>query len=153
MNKPNDVDELLPANKLDDILLRVDILAAPLNEQTRGMIDERRLRMLPEDAVLVNVVSGPLVVESHLVRVLESGHLWGVAGDVTEIEPLPPKSPLWGMPNVIITPHVGGQRATRIDDMTDLFCRNLRRFYAGEPVTNRLDKKLGFPNPSAILEQ
>ena len=76
-----------------------------------------------------------------------SGHLWGAAVDVTELEPLPGDSPLWDLPNLIITPHVGGQRASRIDDMTRLFCANLRRFQAGEPLINRVDKQLGFPLP------
>jgi len=151
-NKPDYVDELLPADKLDDLLPRVDvlILAAPLNEHTRGMIDVRRLRLLPPEAVLINVARGPLVVESDLVEVMQSGHLWGAGVDVTEKEPLAPESPLWDLPNVIITPHVGGQRASRIDDMTNLFCENLRLFQTGKPLINRVDKRLGFPEPAAM---
>lgn len=146
------VDELLPADALDDILPCVDvlILTAPLNQHTRGMIDERRLRLLPKEAVLINVARGPLVVESDLAKVLKSGHLWGAGVDVTEVEPLPAESPLWELPNLMISPHVGGQRASRIDDMTQLFCENLRRFQAGEPLFNRVDKTLGFPEPTAI---
>ena len=150
--KSSDVEELLPADALDEILPRVDvlILTAPLNEHTRGMIDERRLRLLPPEAVLINVARGPLVVESDLAKVLASGHLWGAGIDVTEVEPLPIESPLWDLPNLIITPHVGGQRASRIDDMTELFCENLRRFQTNEPLINRVDKTLGFPSPEAI---
>jgi len=66
---------------------------------------------------------------------------------VFEQEPLPPDSPLWDMPNVIITPHVGGQSATRADDMTNFFCENLRRYLADEPLINLVDKELGFPLP------
>ena len=151
-NKPPQVDELLPADALDEILPRVDILilAAPLNDHTRAMIDERRLRLLPKDAVLVNMARGPLIVESDLARVLQSGHLWGAALDVTEEEPLPTDSPLWDIPNLIITPHVGGQRQSRIDDMTRLFLENSRRYQAGEPLINRVDKALGFPERGAI---
>jgi phosphoglycerate dehydrogenase-like enzyme len=147
------VDELLPADALDQILPRVDvlILAAPLNDHTRGMIDARRLRMLPKDAVLINVARGPLVVERDLVDVLASGHLWGAGVDVTEVEPLDPASPLWDARNVIITPHVGGQRKSRIDDMTNLFCENIRRYRAGEPLINIVDKRLGFPSPESLL--
>ena len=146
-----DVDELHPADALDKILPCVDILilTAPLNGHTRGMMDERRLRLLPKHAVLVNVARGPLIVEQDLVKVLESGHLWGAAVDVTEAEPLADDSPLWDLPNVIITPHVGGQRASRIDDMTKLFCENLRRYQSGEPLINLVDKELGFPEPSS----
>lgn len=145
----DDVDELLPADALDEMLPRVDILilTAPLNEYTHGLIDERRLRLLRQDAVLINVARGPLIIEDDLARVMNSGHLWGVGVDVTEVEPLPTESPLWEIPNLIITPHVGGQRASRIDDTTALFCENLRRFRAGEPVINLVDKRLGFPEP------
>jgi D-3-phosphoglycerate dehydrogenase len=147
------VDEVLPAQAIEELLPSVDILVltAPLTDHTRGMIDARRLRMLPENAVLINVARGPLVVERDLVEVLRSGHLWGVGVDVTEVEPLAPHSPLWDLPNVIITPHVGGQRASRIDDMTDLFCENLRRYRVGKPLANLVDKRLGFPEPSVIL--
>lgn len=151
--KPVEVDELLPADALDDILPRLDILilAAPLNGHTRGMIDERRLRLLPKEAVVINMARGPLIVEADLARVLKSGHLWGAGIDVTEVEPLATDSPLWEIPNLIITPHVGGQRKSRIDDMTQLFLENSRRFQAGETLINRVDKHLGFPEQGAIL--
>jgi phosphoglycerate dehydrogenase-like enzyme len=154
-NKPPEVDELLPADALDNILPRLDILvlAAPLNDHTRGMIDERRLRLLPKDAVIINMARGPLIVERDLAKVLQSGHLWGAGIDVTEEEPLPTDSPLWEIPNLIITPHVGGQRQSRIDDMTRLFLENSRRYQAGETLINRVDKQLGFPEHGAILFQ
>ncbi len=143
------VDEVLPADAVDELLPRVDalILAAPLTEHTHHMIDARRLRLLPKEAVLINVARGPLVVEHDLVEVLNSGHLWGAGVDVTEVEPLPESSPLWDVPNVIITPHVGGQSSTRIDNMTNFFCENLRRYFAGERLANFVDKRLGFPMP------
>ncbi|MGE0610258.1 MAG: NAD(P)-dependent oxidoreductase, partial [Pirellulales bacterium] len=90
--------------------------------------------------------------EDALVAALESGHLAGAALDVTEQEPLPPGSRLWEMPNVIITPHVAGQSARRIDDMTDFFCDNLRRYLAGQPLKNLVDKQLGFPIRKAASE-
>ncbi|MCC7475697.1 MAG: D-2-hydroxyacid dehydrogenase [Pirellulales bacterium] len=149
VNKPPEVAELLPADAVDDILPRIDILilAAPLTSVTRGMIDARRLALLPRGAIVVNMARGPLVVTEDLVAALESGHLGGVAVDVTDPEPLPVASRLWELPNVIITPHVGGQAATRLDDMTNFFCENLRRYQAGEPLVNLVDKRLGFPMP------
>lgn len=149
VNKPACVAELLPADALDDILPRIDILilAAPLNDETRGMIDARRLALLPAGAVLINVARGPLVVTDDLVAALESGHLAGAGVDVTDPEPLPVDSRLWDLPNVIITPHVGGQAQTRIDDMTNFFCDNLARYLAGRPLRNLVDKHLGFPMP------
>jgi D-3-phosphoglycerate dehydrogenase len=149
VNKPPHVVELLPADAIDDILPRVDILilAAPLTDRTRGMINGRRLALLPPGAILINVARGPLVVEKDLVDALETGHLGGAGLDVTDPEPLPLESRLWDLPNVIITPHVGGQCATRIDDMTNFFCDNLRRYLTGQPLRNLVDKRLGFPLP------
>jgi D-3-phosphoglycerate dehydrogenase len=111
------------------------------------MIDARRLALLPAGAILINVARGPLVVENDLVAALESGHLGGAGLDVADPEPLPLESRLWDMPNVIITPHVGGQSATRIDYMTNFFCDNLSRYLAGSPLRNLVDKRLGFPLP------
>lgn len=149
VNKPEHVAELLPAGAIDDILPRVDILilAAPLTDITRGMINARRLALLPRGAILINVARGQLVVEKDLVSALESGQLGGAGLDVTDPEPLPVESKLWTLPNVIITPHVGGQSATRIDDMTNFFCENLRRYLIGQPLRNLVDKRLGFPLP------
>ncbi|TWT99699.1 putative 2-hydroxyacid dehydrogenase [Botrimarina colliarenosi] len=149
-DRPEGVEALLAADRLDEILPEVDvlILAAPLNDLTRGMIDARRLALLPEGALLVNMARGPLVVESDLVDALESGHLGGAGLDVTELEPLPVESRLWEQPNAIITPHVGGQSASRIDDMTNLFCANLSRYFADRSPLNYLaEKRLGFPHP------
>ncbi len=147
--KPPQVSELLPADAVDKLLPRVDILilAAPLTPITRHMIDARRLALLPQGAVVVNVARGSLVVTEDLIAALESGHLGGAAVDVTDPEPLPRESRLWDLPNVIITPHVGGQSATRIDNMTNFFCGNLRRYFANRPLVNLVDKQLGFPLP------
>lgn len=149
-NKPSTVAELLPADSLEEMLPRVDVLvlAAPLNDHTRHMINARRLALLPKGAMLINMARGALVVENDLVDAIESGHLAGAGLDVTELEPLPASSRLWALPNVIITPHVGGQAATRIDDMTNFFCDNLARYRAGRPLRNLVVKELGFPRPA-----
>jgi D-3-phosphoglycerate dehydrogenase len=149
VDKPPQVAELLPADALDDMLPRVDILilCAPLTDRTRGLIHAGRLGLLRRGAVLINVARGPIVVEQDLVHALESGHLAGAGMDVTETEPLPGESRLWDLPNVVLTPHVGGQVATRADDMTNFFCMNLVRYQRGEPLLNLVDKRLGFPVP------
>jgi phosphoglycerate dehydrogenase-like enzyme len=151
-NKPSTVAELLPADALDEMLPRVDILilAAPLNSHTRNMINAARLAKLPRGAILINMARGGLVVENDLVAALESGHLAGAGIDVTATEPLPEDSPLWTAKNLIITPHVGGQAATRIDDMTNFFCDNLARYRAGRPLRNLVVKELGFPRPESL---
>jgi phosphoglycerate dehydrogenase-like enzyme len=147
VDKPDYVEALLPANQLGVLLPQADflVLNVPLTDVTRGMIDAAAMAKMRPGSFLVNVARGPLVVEADLVAALESGHLAGAALDVTEPEPLPSNSRLWDLPNVIITPHVGGQSARRADDMTDLFCDNLRRYLAGGPLRNVVDKRLGFP--------
>lgn len=149
VNKPPHVAELLAADRLDEILPRCDavILAVPLNDVTRGMFDARRIGLMKQGSVLVNMARGPIVVEEALVDALESGHLWGAGLDVTETEPLAETSRLWTAPNLILTPHVGGQCKTRIDDMTNFFCHNLARYREGRPLRNVADKELGFPFP------
>jgi D-3-phosphoglycerate dehydrogenase len=148
IDKPPFVEDLWPAECLEEMASQVDflVLSAPLNAKTRGMINARVLEKMRPFSVLANMARGPLVVESDLVAALASGHLAGAVMDVTDPEPLPAGSPLWEMPNVIITPHVAGQSARRIDRMTSLFCENLRRWSRGETLINLLtDKVLGFP--------
>ncbi len=147
IDKPAHVEALWSPDRLPEMLRAVDILflCAPLNQHTRGMINAAALAHLRPHAMLINVARGPLVVERDLVAALQSGRLAAAAMDVTEQEPLPATSELWHLPNVIITPHVGGQSARRIDDMTDFFCENIRRYRAGEPLVNLVDKTLGFP--------
>ena len=148
VEKPDYVQALLPADRLDEVLPQADflVLALPLNDATRNMVDRQLLARMRRGSVLANVARGALVVEDDLVEAIASGHLAGAVMDVTEPEPLPPESKLWDLPGVIITPHVGGQAAWRIDRMTELFCENLRRWREGLPLVNYLpDKRLGFP--------
>lgn len=149
--RPTGVDALWPADELDRLLAESDmvILCVPLNEQTQGMIAAPQLARMKRGAILINVARGPVVVEADLVAALRSGHLGGAGLDVTQVEPLPVDSPLWDLPNVIITPHVGAQSARRADDTTNLICENLRRYFAGQPLLNLVDKRLGYPTPTA----
>lgn len=93
---------------------------------------------------LINVARGQVLDEEALIDALQSGHLAGAGVDVTYTEPLPEDSPLWDDPNVLITPHVGNQSARRVDDSNDLACVNLRRYFHGETIINRVDKTLSF---------
>ncbi len=148
IDKPDCVESLWHVDRLGDMLPLVEflVLCVPLTPETERMIDAALLAKLKPGAVLVNVARGRLVVESDLVAALESGRLAGAVMDVTDPEPLPACSKLWEIPQVIITPHVGGQAAWRNDKITDLFCRNLVRWKQGKPLINYLsDKKLGFP--------
>jgi len=156
LDKPDYVESLWPAERLDELLAQCDIvvLALPLNDMTRGIIDAKALARMKPGSLLANMARGPLVVTGDLIEALRRGTPAGAVMDVTDPEPLPPDNPLWDMPNVVITPHVGGQSATRQDDVTRLFCENLRRWKQREPLVNFLsDKKLGFPirGPGSVL--
>ena len=146
VDKPTHVQELWHAERLDELLAMVDILilGVPLTKTTRGMIDARTLAKMKPGSILINVARGPVVVEDDLVEALKSGHLAGAGLAVTQVEPLPKSSELWDLPNVMITPHVGAQSARRVDDTTDLFCENLKRYQQGRPLVNLVDKELGF---------
>lgn len=148
---PPGVAELRPADQLDWLLTESEIviLCVPLNEQTQGLIAAPQLARMRRGAILINVARGPVVVERDLVTALQTGQSGGAGLDVTEVEPLAPDSPLWDLPNVIITPHVGAQSARRADDTTNLVCQNLRRYFAGQPLINLVDKRLGYPTPAA----
>ena len=125
------------------------ILALPLNHDTRGLFDQQRFAKMRRGSYLINVARGAVVRESALCDALASGHLAGAGLDVTEVEPLPPESPLWDDPKVMISPHVGAQSYRRVDDSTRLAAINLRRYQAGQPPYNLVDKQLGFPHPAA----
>ncbi|MDH3717583.1 MAG: D-2-hydroxyacid dehydrogenase [Planctomycetota bacterium] len=147
VDKPDYVDQLWPADQLLSLLKESDIviLCVPLTAVTQGMINADTLNVMKAQALLVNVARGPVVVEADLVDALDRATIAAAALDVTEQEPLAPQSALWDLPNVIITPHVAGQSARRADDMTDFFCRNLVRYQRGQPLLNRVDKRLGYP--------
>lgn len=148
VNPPPYVAALWPADRLEELLAASDIvvLALALYEETRGMFHREVLRKFRRNALLVNIARGGLIPHDDLVEALREGWIAGAALDVTDPEPLPPESPLWEMENVIITPHVGGQSARRADDMTRMFCANLRRYIEGRPLINLLiEKRLGFP--------
>ena len=148
---PDCVDDLRHADQLDWLLAAADvvILTVPLNAQTQGMMAAPQFSRMKPGSILINVARGPVVNEADLVTALQSGHLGGAGLDVTETEPLPQTSPLWDMPNVIITPHVGAQSRWRADDTTNLVCENLRRYFAGNRLLNVVDKRLGYPTPQA----
>lgn len=140
--RPTDpVDQLLHPNELDTVLPETDwlVLACPLTEETRGLIDARRLALLPRGAHLVNVARGEVVDERALVDALRRGHLGGAYLDVFSTEPLPPDSPLWEMPNVFITPHNSAVAKGNEGRVAEIFLRNLERWLRDEPLANEVD--------------
>lgn len=153
-DRPAAVATLRGPDALHDMLREIDVLflCAPLTPHTRGMIDAEALATLRPGAILVNVARGSLVDEAALAAALHSGHLDAAALDVTPTEPPPADSPLWTAPRLILTPHVAGQSARRIDAMTEFFCDNLGRYAEGRPLRNLVDKRLGFPEPPRAAE-
>jgi len=149
VNKPDCVEQLLPASQLDEMLPQCDIviLCVPLNSETKGMIDRSVFAQMKDNAMFVNVARGPVVNEPDLIEALQQNQIGSAGIDVTEVEPLPESSPLWNSPNVMITPHVGAQSARRVPDTVDFFCENLKRFRADQPLLNLVDKHRGFPPP------
>jgi phosphoglycerate dehydrogenase-like enzyme len=122
----------------------VVVVTAAQTQETRRMIGAPELRAMKAGALLVNVARGKLVDEQALVEALVTARIGGAALDVFEHEPLDPASPLWELPNVIITPHTSGFRPDHWDAATALFAGNLRRFEAGEPLVNVVDKQAGY---------
>jgi phosphoglycerate dehydrogenase-like enzyme len=122
----------------------VVVVTAAQTQETRRMIGAPELRAMKAGALLVNVARGKLVDEQPLVEALVTARIGGAALDVFEHEPLDPASPLWELPNVIITPHTSGFRPDHWDAATALFAGNLRRFEAGEPLVNVVDKQAGY---------
>lgn len=127
-----------PISRLHELLPQVDdlVLTAPLTDETRGIIGAAELALLPHGAHVVNVGRGELLDEEALVAALRSGHLGGAALDVFVVEPLPADSPLWDLPNVIVTPHSAGTTELSAQRAADVFADNLRRFTAGSPLRN-----------------
>jgi phosphoglycerate dehydrogenase-like enzyme len=120
------------------------VLAAPLTEETRGMVDATALAAMKPTARLVNVGRGPLVVQDDLVAALRAEALAGAALDVFVDEPLPADSPLWAMPNVIVSPHMSGDVVGWRSELVALFSDNLARYLAGQPLRNVVDKTRGY---------
>lgn len=132
--------ETWPMERLDHLLPLVDylVIACPLTDETRQLIDARALARLPAGACLVNIARGQIVDEPALIRALETGALRGAALDVFEEEPLPPNSPLWTMPNVIVTPHNSGAAPGNAARATEIFLDNLQRYCLGDPLRNEV---------------
>ena len=135
-----DADAVFPSTELSSVLPETDllVLAVPLTDETRGLIDEAALDALPDSAVLVNVCRGPVVEEAALLDALDAGRLGGAGLDVFDEEPLPPESPLWDHERVILTSHVAGRSDAFVPRFVDLLLSNLDHRAAGEPLENQL---------------
>lgn len=141
--------ETHPLAALDAWLPRVDwlVLALPLADETRHLLDARRIALLPPRARVVNVGRGALVDETALGRALADGRLAGAGLDVFEVEPLPAESPLWSMPQVIVTPHAAGTNPDNGRRAAEIFVENLRCYARGEALRNEVGRAGYTPSP------
>ncbi len=131
---PSELHEFLGES---DIVL----IAVPLTSDTRGLIGEDCLRAMRKDAFLVNIARGEIIQEDALIRALREGWIAGAALDVFAKEPLPSDHPFYGLDNVMITPHMAGMTDEHDERLATLFAENLKRYLAGDPLLNLVDRQ------------
>jgi phosphoglycerate dehydrogenase-like enzyme len=146
--KPEYYDELHTIDELDALLPRAEIVAMvlPGGDATVKIMDERRLRLMKKGSCILNVGRGNAIDPEGLYKVLAEGHLKAAALDVTDPEPLPADDRLWGLDNIIITPHVAGgsSLATTSYRFLAIAAENIKHYLNGEALINIVDKKLGY---------
>lgn len=120
------------------------VLLAPLTDQSRGMIDADVFASMRDHAVLINLARGGVVDEAALIEALDKKQIAGAMLDVFQEEPLPVDNPLWGMSNVLISPHIAGNSQRYHERAASLFAENLQRYVEGEPLLNVLDRAQGY---------
>ncbi len=148
------VGDIVGADRLHDELAHADHVldALPLTEETRRLFDAGTFAAMPRRARFYNVGRGDTVDEPALVEALRTGSISGAALDVFATEPLPAESPLWTMPNVIVSPHISGDAEGWEDRAVAVFVENARRFAAGEPLVNEVDKRAGFVTDEPVAQ-
>ena len=145
--RPDETFEaIVGVQELHAELARADhvVNVLPITAATRGLFDAAAFAAMQPHAVFVNIGRGATVEEPALVEALERGMIAGAALDVFEVEPLPAESPLWRMPNVLVSPHRAGDHERWAGDVVSLFVDNLKRFVAREPLRNVVDVELGY---------
>ena len=145
--RPRWVDELHPPGQLDAVLGSGDfvVLTIPHTPETEGLFDAARFRLMKDSAIFINVGRGMTTRLDDLDAALRAGLIGGAGLDVFELEPLPAGHPLWDAPNTIITPHVAAASGAHLEERRYAIVRdNLRRFAAGRPLRNLVDKALWF---------
>jgi phosphoglycerate dehydrogenase-like enzyme len=141
-----EVAEVRPMSAFADLLESSDVVAVccPLTDETRDLFDDAAFERMKPEAIIVNVTRGGIIDGDALVRALESGQIAAAGLDVAPQEPLPPDHALWGLDNVVMTPHTAGASQLRPARNFDRFCRNLEHLRRGEPLEGVVDKQLGF---------
>jgi len=144
--KAKNVDLLLPTSRMKEMLAQSDFVAVccPLTPETRHIIGEAEFKAMKPTTRIINIGRGPLIDEEALIRALKNKTIGGAGLDVTEQEPLPPDSPLWGMENVILSPHVAGGMEDYMLRAAELFADNIRHYLAGKKLVNLVNRKRGY---------
>ena len=139
-------DTACKATRIDSVLPKADfvIVTTPLTPDTRGLINRARLDLMKPTAGLINIGRSPIVDYEALREKLDKGELAGAVLDVHSPEPLPAESPLWTTRNLIITPHISCDDPRYMDFLCDSWFANFARKLAGKPLTNQVDRKLGY---------
>ena len=143
---PPGVTRIIAQGEIREALSQVDalVLACPLTEETRLLIDLPEIAALKPGAVIINISRGAVINEAGLTDALRSGHVRGAALDVFEVEPLPKDSPMWDLANVIVSPHSASTVAAENGRIVDIFLDNLDRFLAGRPLRNQFERDRGY---------
>jgi phosphoglycerate dehydrogenase-like enzyme len=143
---PLPIIETFGLDRLDEVISQADflVLAVPLTEKTRHIINAERLARMERAAYLINVARGALIDETALTDALRSRHIGGAALDVFDHEPLPAGSPLWELDNLLITPHTAATSDKMWERHYALIHENIRRYLASEPLLGLVDKRAGY---------
>jgi phosphoglycerate dehydrogenase-like enzyme len=143
---PRFVTDIVSLDRLDDALALADhvVVSLPLTAATRRLLDADRLAAMRRGAYLYNVGRGAVVDTEALIAALGAGHLAGAGLDVVDPEPLPPDSPLWAMPNVLITAHSAGATPRYWERAIEIVATNIGRYRAGQQLLNQVDLEAGY---------
>jgi phosphoglycerate dehydrogenase-like enzyme len=141
-----DIDQSFLPEQLHELLRQCDyvVISVPLTRETEKLIGEEELRIMRSNAYLVNIARGRVIDEQALIKALREGWIAGAGLDVTEEEPLPSESPLYSMPNVILTPHISGNSVHYDTRLAALFADNLKRYRSGQQLQNQYEPSRGY---------
>ena len=145
-DRPPEVRELWGLERLDELIGMSDwfVVTAPLTPDTRGLIDARRIGLMKPNSHIIVISRGDIVDEDAVAEAIQSGRIAGAGIDATAVEPLPQDSPLWGLDNVVLSPHASALTPEMYEGRRQIFKENLRRFLANEPFLYVADKRAGF---------
>ncbi len=143
---PGPIEQYFLVGQLLEMVAECDyvVVAAPMTAETRHMVGANVFAAMRSDAVIINVGRGPVIDEAAMIEALDQGKIKGAGLDVFEEEPLPAESPLYGMDNVLMSPHCADNHAGWMDDAARFFVEQYQRFSQGEPLRNVVNKQLGY---------